>query len=110
MPELIVVKPSQIAITNHLIGSGLQSSEMETVARNIILYCRGEEDSWDSFTMDDYTAFCDHQVTGAEHEVIAQLTNARYLILDGLGRYRVTDDFIVALWGFVEKNQRTEGV
>ncbi len=94
------VKPSGIDISNHLIGSNLNNSEKETIARNIILIGQKNGDKWPEITFAQYGELCTHKVTDSEESVLNALVSMGFLSCDN-GVYRVLDKFIVTLWDFV---------
>ncbi len=94
------VKPSQINISSHLVGSPLNKSERETIARNIIVICRKREDSWAPFTFEEYTELCSHKVTAGERAVLDELASMGLLKLNN-SVYAVQDLFVLTLNKFV---------
>jgi len=64
-------KPKDISLD--LMGSVFGNLETEIVLRNILLMLRATN-VWKPFTLEDYTNFCNHDVTSEEYDVIKALT------------------------------------
>lgn len=94
------VKPSQIDISRHLVGSPLDQPERETIARNIIVICRKRDDSWAPFTFGEYTELCSHKVTAGERAVLDDLASMGLLTCSD-GVYTVQDLLVLTLNKFV---------
>ena len=96
------VGPKDLDISGQFVGSLLKNSEKETVARNIVILSRRNDNEWLTFAFDDYIKRCARGPCVGEEGVM----NA--LVKDGVlscadGKYSITDDFIASLWEFVEK-------
>ena len=88
-----MVNPSDIDISNGLVGSALGNSEKETIACNIIFLCRERGDAWQTFSWSDYRHYCKHEVTGEERVVLDGFVKDKLLSFDD-GLYKVEDAFI----------------
>jgi hypothetical protein len=49
-PTLRGLLPSEVYLRNHLIGSELEESEKETVARNLVIHAQRNRNRWAPFT------------------------------------------------------------
>jgi len=96
------VKPKDIDISNGLCGSELGKSEKETIACNIIVISRKNDNDWLEFTFDEYKARCRHKATESERDVLNELVKESLLVCDN-DKYAVQDAFIAKLWKFVTK-------
>ena len=96
------VKPQDIDTSNSLCGSELRKSEKETIARNIILISRKNDNEWLEFTFDEYKKRCRHNVTEGEKDVLDELVNDGLLTCND-DKYVIQDAFIAKLWSFVVK-------
>ena len=94
------VKPADIDIKGELMGSPFGNSEMETIARNVILISRWHL-GWFSFSWEDYKRLCKHHVTDSEKDVLDELVNWGVLEFDGK-KYNPTDKLIETLEEFVK--------
>lgn len=94
------VKPKDINISNGLVGSELKKSEKETIACNIIVISRKNNNDWLEFTFDEYSNLCQHKVTESERHVLDEFVSDGLLTCDN-GKYIVQDAFIAKLWSFV---------
>jgi len=110
-----LIKPSDIDISGHLMGSGFRNNERETIARNIILISLWNGDSWSPFTEEAYKQRCKHNVTKNELDCLHGMFEESVLSMDG-HEYDVADIFFIAFKDFIPENlfpskirQRLEG-
>jgi len=96
------VKPQDIDVSSDLCGSELRKSEKETIACNIILISRKNDNEWLEFTFDEYKNRCQHNVTESEKSVLDELVSDKLLICN-YRKYAVQDAFISKLCSFVVK-------
>lgn len=95
------VRPNDIDISGGLVGSRLGKSELETIARNIIVLSRENDNKWLSFTFEKYESLCNRKVTASERWVLDDF------VTDGLlecnnGVYSVLDTFVGMLAEFID--------
>jgi len=103
MTHRINVKPSEIDISNELIGSALNKTEREVVARNIIIICLNSDDTWIPFSWKDYRNLCSHEIAEESMEKnYLDLFVEMKLLSFADEKYQVTDAFIAKLWEFVK--------
>jgi len=70
-----MITPQQAGTLN-LMGSDFQNSECETILSNVIKQQRrANPEQWTPFTWDDYKAFCSHNVTETERDVLNAFVN-----------------------------------
>ncbi|TRZ77590.1 hypothetical protein D4R87_02450 [bacterium] len=104
MTNLIKVRPSEIDTKNDLMGSEFEKSEKETIARNIIIISRQNNNQWFSFSWEDYCNRCSHSPTGSEYSILNEFV--REGLLDFINdKYNVKDAFIAKLWKFVKPSK-----
>lgn len=89
--------PENIDLSNRLLGSDFNKSEVETIARNIVLLFK-DTGGWHSFTWPQYKKYCTHESTNTELYFINQMVKDRWLNKIG-DLYSVTHKFL----GCVEK-------
>jgi uncharacterized protein YodC (DUF2158 family) len=80
--EKMLTKPSDFK--GELFGTVWNNREKEIVAGNILLYAQKHGDSWftSHFTWDDYTSFCNHQVSNDEKTILDDFVKDGYLVKD----------------------------
>ena len=107
------MKPSSFKLAGFT-GSGLQSSEAETITSNIFKMMKSQDDEFKPFTWAGYKKFCSHRVTDSEREVIELLVKGGWyydniggksMITGGMlkktgSKYEVTDKLIELLGKF----------
>lgn len=96
------VRPSEINISNRLVGSRLGKSEYETVACSIVILSRRRDDSWFSFTWEDYRLHCDHKVTNGERAILDAFVEDGLLKCNN-GIYSAQDAFICTLRDYISE-------
>lgn len=89
------VKPSQINTSKGFYGTIWGSSEVESVARAIVVISKARR-SWAKFTWEDYKERCTHHTTDTERGILDNLVSEEYLVWEG-DSYSITDRFIRAL-------------
>ncbi|HSI03247.1 MAG: hypothetical protein ACAI38_00465 [Myxococcota bacterium] len=87
--------PNSIDVKRPFMDTVWQSSETETVARNIVIIAR-KDGAWRPFSEQDYESGCQHVTTPRDYAVLRKLGQGGYLDRDG-ERYRVNDLFIRVL-------------
>lgn len=94
------VSPGDFDVKDHFWDSPFQNVEKETVARNIILLSRWNNNSWLEFSWEDYQKLCKHEVSNKEKEVLDGFVAEKLLSLND-GVYSVNNSFIALLENFV---------
>lgn len=96
-----VVKPSDFNLQSEFMGSSFGKSELETIARNVVIICKKCGDEWKPFSFDDYASRCEHTVTRAEQSTLDYFVRENLLSFHG-GEYCVTTLFIAKLAQFIQ--------
>ncbi len=97
------VKPSGFNIKSHLIGSNLNKSEKETVARNVIVISLRNGDAWFDFTFEDYMDACGRDRSFAGEEAcLNDLVHEDGVLTKTGNVYSVNEKFFRTLAKFIK--------
>jgi hypothetical protein len=65
------IKPKDIKVSKHYWNSVFQNTECEVILRNVVKQQRkANPEEWTPFTWEDYKAFCTHNVSYKEQQVL----------------------------------------
>ena len=95
------VKPRNINIASELMGSTLRSGKKETIASNIIVLSRANNNEWLEFTWGEYREKCRHNPTVHELKILLEFAEDGLLKCEN-DTFTVRDGFIAKLWDFVD--------
>ena len=69
-------QPKDIRTDHWFMGSVFQNSECESILRNIVVMQKKvNPDKWTPFSWEDYKAFCTHDVSDSEKDVLNAFVN-----------------------------------
>jgi hypothetical protein len=94
------VRPDMIDLSGDLMDSPFQDHDLEIVAANIVKLSRENNNTWITFTWEEYQGLCTHTPGYKEKEVIAKFVAMGVLALEN-GVYSVQDLFLSYLGKFV---------
>lgn len=104
--EITKIKPSEINMSNWLIGSNFKSSEKESLAINIIKLSVKNNDKWIEFTEEEFKEKCGYEPGSWE---LFFLTRHResMLCMEFIeetihGKYRITNQFLDVVSDFLK--------
>ena len=98
------VKPNQIDTGDYFFGSGFGNSEIETLARNIVLILKKHGD-WIDFSFNQYKELCTHEVSNAEQYLLDTMAEKGWL-KKYEGIYSITSSFLEAISEFIDTPER----
>lgn len=103
--SISMFKPSEVDISNGLCGSDFNNSELETIARNIIIVSKKSGDQWIEFSCEDYQRLCNHQVTAWELWYLNEMKEKGYLDFKG-GKFSINRRFLDVVGMFLDTPER----
>jgi hypothetical protein len=105
MANVRLLKPSEVDISNGLCGSDFGDSDMETIARNIVILSKKSNDQWTPFSFEQYALGCTHKVSTAEYNILLQMFKSGYLEHSN-GVFSITNAFLNVLYPFKDTPER----
>jgi len=98
-----MITPNRIDVSRPFVGSSLQKSEKETIARNIVVISQiiaeaKDSDSWHPFSLAEYIgvrgATSEEPVGVKERDMLGELATGGYLAANERGEFAVTEAFL----------------